>query len=244
MLLKRIGHMLTLAALLVSFPARAETTLKFSGYEWTVKSAPLMGPGPNSWDEKNVWVDGAGRLHLKISQRAGKWQCAEIVSQERFGFGRYQWQIVGRPDRFDPQVVLGLFNYTRPEIGPDGTNEIDVEFARWGDAKKPAGSFSVWPAIKDVKGKSHPFDFKLDGDHTTQRFDWSATGVKFQMLGGHRDDDKNEIATWSYAPDEPQKYVPQTPLPVHLNLWLFRGKPPGDGQEVEVVISKFSFVKR
>ena len=107
---------------------------------------------------------------------------------------------------------------------------------------KPIGSFSVWPAVKEVKGKSYPFDFKLDGDYTTQRFDWSAKGVKFQMLGGHRDDDKNEIATWSYAPDEPEKYVPQKPLPMHLNFWLFRGAAPQNGQGAEVIISKFSFV--
>ena len=222
-------------------PAHAEKSLKFSGYEWTVKNAPLMGPGPNSWDENSVWLDDAGRLHLKISERDGKWQCAELFSKERFGFGRYQWQTVGRLDQLDPQIVLGLFNYTRPEIGPDGTNEIDIEFAHWGDAKTPIGSFSVWPAVKEVKGKSHPFDFKLDGDYTTQRFDWSARGVKCQMLGGHRDDDKNEIASWSYVPDTPEKYVPQNPLPIHVNFWLFRGKAPQNGHGAEVVVSKFSF---
>ena len=62
------------------------------------------------------------------------------------------------------------------------------------------------------------------------------------MLGGHRDDDENIIATWKYAPDEPQKFVPQNPLPLHINFWLFRGKPPQNGEGAEVIISKFSFV--
>ena len=237
-------RLLLLALIIIALPVHAEKSITFSGYEWTVKNAPLMGPGPNAWDENNVWVDAAGRLHLKISQRDGKWQCAELYSKERFGFGRYQWQLVARPDLFDPQMVLGLFPYTRPDVGPDGTNEIDIEFARWGKAETPVGNFSVWPAVEAAKNKiqTHPFDFKLDGDYTTNRFDWSAKSVEFWMLGGHRDDNENIIATWKYAPEEPQKFVPQNPLPLHINFWLFRGKPPQNDQGAEVIISKFSFV--
>ena len=31
-------------------------TVQFAGYDWTVKSG-TGGPGPNVWDERNVWVD-------------------------------------------------------------------------------------------------------------------------------------------------------------------------------------------
>ena len=226
---------ITVCMVLVCFArqARAEKTITFSGWEWTVKNVALMGPGPNAWDENNVWVDDAGRLHLKISERDGKWQCAELYSRQRFGFGRYQWQIVGRTDNLDPQIVLGLFPYTRPDVGPDGTNEIDIEFTRWGKAATPIGNFSVWPAVSVPKSATptHAFDFKLDGDHTTNRFDWSATGVEFWLLGGHRDDDQNIIAHWKYAPDEPRKLVPQNPLPLHINFWLFRGAPPPEREK-------------
>ncbi len=223
-----------------------EKTLRFGGYEWTIKTAPQMGPGPNSWDENNVWLDEAGHLHLKISQRNGQWQCAELFTKERLGFGRYQWQIVGRPDRFDPQIVFGLFPYTVPEIGPDGTNEIDIEFARWGKAEIPNGNFSVWPALKESEGETlktqtHTFDFKLDGDYTTARFDWSPNYIEFWLLGGHRDDDKNTIAHWKYAPKAPEEYIPQHPLPLHINFWLFQGKAPQNAQNSEIIISKFTF---
>jgi len=240
-----------LAALMFALPVRAEDhaqpeakTITFSGYEWTVKHAASQGPGPNAWDRNNVWVDEAGRMHLTISHRDGQWRCAELFTKERFGFGRYQWQLVGRPDRFDPQVVLGLFPYTRPEVGPDGTNEIDIEFSRWGKADAPIGNFSVWPAAAELKNKhkTHSFDFKLEGDHTTHRFDWSAKAVRFWMLGGHRDDDRNTIHTWDFTPDTPEQLIPQHPLPLHINFWLFRGKPPQDGQEAEIIISKFTFV--
>lgn len=203
-----------------------------------------MGPGPNVWDENNVWLDDQGRMHMKITNRDGKWQCAEVNIKERLGFGRYQWQIVGRPDQLDPQVVLGLFNYTRPDVGPDGTNEIDIEFARWGRPATPIGNFTVWPAVKEAKNKTYPFEFKLDGDYTTHRFDWAPQSINFQLLGGHRDDDANEIAKWNYAPVEAEKCIPQQPLPLHLNFWLFRGKPPQDGKEAEIIIRNFSFTPR
>ena len=30
-------------------------------------------------------------------------------------------------------------------------------------------------------------------------------------------------------------------MPVHINLWLFKGLPPKDRQEVEVIIRDFKF---
>ena len=62
------------AALLQTSALAAEPAkLKFSGLEWTVKHGPKMGPGPNAWDRRNVWVDDEGRLHLKMAQCDGKW---------------------------------------------------------------------------------------------------------------------------------------------------------------------------
>ena len=36
--------------------------------------------------------------------------------------------------------------------------------------------------------------------------------------------------------------VPQTLMPVHLNLWLFRGQPPTNGQPVAIKLKKFSYL--
>jgi hypothetical protein len=109
-------------------------TITFSGYQWDVR-ADTGGPGPNIWDAGNVQVDDEGRLHLKITKNTGaagktEWHCAEINTQQRLGLGRYQFQVIGRIDKLDRNVVLGLFNHpTRGDVGrPDGTNEIDIEF--------------------------------------------------------------------------------------------------------------------
>jgi hypothetical protein len=214
--------------------------IEFGGYTWTVRSG-RGGPGPNAWDENNVWLDTSTNLHLKISLRDGKWSCAEVTMRKRLGFGRYQFQTTGRLDRLDDNVVLGLFNYPTGDVGPDGTHEIDIEFARWGDSKNPMGNYTVWPVVKSLKQVSKSFPFTLASDQTTHRFIWSRERVKFWSLEGCRDDDREDISTWVYSPSDAAQHISQQPMPVHINLWLFKGLAPKDGREVEVIIDEFRF---
>jgi hypothetical protein len=214
--------------------------IEFGGYTWAVRSG-RGGPGPNAWDENNAWLDTSTNLHLKISQRDGKWACAELTMRRRLGFGRYRFQATGWLDRLDDNVVLGLFNYPTRDVGLDGTHEIDIEFARWGHAKNPMGNYTVWPVVKSLKQVSKSFPFTLTGDQTTPWFIWSREGVKFRSLQSHRNDGRDEIDSWVYSPSEAPRYVSQQPMPVHINLWLFKGLAPKNGQEVEVIIHDFKF---
>jgi hypothetical protein len=209
--------------------------IQFGGYTWSVRSG-RGGPGPNVWEKTNVWLDASTNLHLKISQHDGKWSCAEITMQKRLGFGRYQFQTIGRLDRLDDNVVLGLFSYPTGDVGPDGTHEIDIEFARWGQSTNPIDNFSVCPVEKGLKQVTKSFPFSLTGDQTTHRFTWSRSQIHFQSLDGH-----TELAQWIYNPPEPARRISQQLMPVHINLWLFRGLPPKDGLEVEVIIRDFKF---
>jgi len=81
----------------------------------------------------------------------------------------------------------------------------------------------------------------LTGDQTTHWFVWNREGVKFQSLRDYHDDSGEEIASWIYRPDEPARRISQHPMPIHINLWLFQGKTPKNGQEVEVIIHQFKF---
>ena len=224
-------------ALVCSTPAK---DIEFCAYTWTVRSG-RGGPGPNAWGENNVWLDSSTNLHLKISQTDGKWSCAEISMRRRLGFGWYQFQTTGRLDRLDDNVVLGFFNYPTGDVGPDATHEIDIEFARWGDAKNPMGNYTVWPVEKSLKQVSRSFPFTLTGDQTTHRFIWSNSQVEFRSMHGHHDDDREGINAWVYSPEEAPRRISQQPMPMHINLWLFKGLAPKNGQEVEVIIHAFKF---
>ena len=231
---------LSLGLLLGAIAPTLGKTVQFCGYDWTVRSG-RGGPGPNQWDENNVWVDGSGNLHLGVTHWAGRWSCAEVTLQKRLGFGRYEFQVDGPIGRLDDNVVLGFFSYPTSDVGPDGTNEIDIEFARWGKASNPIGNYTVWPAEAGLKQQSKAFSFTLETDPTTHRFVWSSESVLFQSLRGGKSSASAEFGRWDFHPGDVARRIAQRSMPVHINLWLFQGHPPKDGREVELVVRRFSF---
>lgn len=241
----RLLFLLTLL-LSTTFAHAQQNTLQFSGYEWQVRpSENNGGPGPNHWDSNNAWVDKEGNLHLKLTQHDGKWYCAEVYTTKEFGFGTYQFWITGRVDKLDRNVVLGLFNYPESKLGGDGTHEMDIEFARWGKETANIGNYTVYPVKASLGQQTRDFPVTLqDNALTTQRFTWTSTSVFFQSLYGHRNDDTGLFHGWLYQPPESAKRISQGTMPVHINLWLFEGKPPSDGNPVEIVINAFKFTPR
>jgi len=225
---------------LVSTKVQASyTTLNFGGYTWIVKSGTGMGPGPNTWGAANAWVDAAGLLHLKVSydSAASKWVCAGITSVNSFGYGTYQWEVQGPVSTMDKNIVAGLFHYS----GPDGYNEMDVEFARWGDTTNPNVNYSVYPAA-GTNGKEQHIRTEwtqTGGTSSTHRYTWTKDSVVFKSMNGFYNDDTNLFFTSTFLP--PKTTIPTAGMPVKMNLWCFRGMAPSDGKEVEIVIRSFKF---
>lgn len=217
--------------------AAAAATLEFSGYSWTVR-AGQGGPGPNTWDPGNVWVDTEGHLHLRLRQRDGKWSCAEVTLTQRLGFGRYEFEVEGPIDRLDDHVVLGLFHYPTRDVGGDATHEIDIEFARWGRSSNPIGNYTVWPVDPALKPTSKTFAFSLTGVRSTHRYDWTPTQVAYRSWQG-AEAEGAVLAEWTFAPPDAVARVARKAMPVHFNLWLFQGRAPKDGREVEIVVRRF-----
>lgn len=73
-------------------PVAENTTrrvINFAGRYWWVKNGTNLGPGPNNFSdsEESVWVDDAGKLHLKIRQieasgtapRSGPWSLPDTA---------------------------------------------------------------------------------------------------------------------------------------------------------------------
>jgi len=219
--------------------ARVSTTVQFSGYTWTIRNTGTAteGPGPNVFNGSNAWVDANGWLHLKITKNTttGKWNCAEIYSTQSFGYGTYQWQVEGAIGSFDKNIVLGLFNYS----GRDGYDEMDIEFARWGNNAWPNLNYTVWPAVSGYSNWSYTKNISLSGTYTTHRFKRSASSVVFKSLGGFYNDDTNLFASATCR--SPANSISTSGMPIHMNLWLFDGHAPSDGKEVEVIIHNFTF---
>ncbi|MCW4028951.1 MAG: hypothetical protein NWE92_04815 [Candidatus Bathyarchaeota archaeon] len=219
--------------------ATSATYIKWSGYTWLVRNSneKATNPGPNYWSNstQNVWLDSNGYLHLKITQRNGKWYCAEVTCTQPLGYGTYAFYTIGRIDQLDQNVVLGLFAYK------DDTHEIDIEFAKWGDASYPNSWFSVQPPpfIAGVNQKT--FNLKLYGSYTTHYFTYKPQSVYFETFAGHypvgTEPASNVIAKLTC-----NKSVDLGDAKANINFWLYRGNAPSNGQPVEVVIKSFQFI--
>ncbi|NKB70352.1 MAG: hypothetical protein GKR89_25050 [Candidatus Latescibacteria bacterium] len=221
-------------------------TITFSGLEWKVKHQPdqMRGPGRNYWSDEQVWVDDEGRLHLRLAQSGERWYCAEVESVERFGYGQFTWRTVGYLDLLAPQVVAGLFVNPPPEVGPAGTNGIDIEIAYLPHLQSQGPScnlvYGVYPsALETGQRKEQAFRFDLTGTYTTHQFRWTRQRVDFKSWHGHEPDHLLVFGEFNHAPVDWEACMPSQSMPVHINLWLLAGKEPEDGKAAEIIIRDF-----
>lgn len=208
--------------------------IQFMGVDWYVRPDGVGDPGGNNWKEENAFVDSDGYLHLKLTYESGEWYSSEVFTKDRFYFGTFQFQVNAPLASMDKNVVLGLFQYPTPDIGANGTNEIDIEIAQWGNPATDRLDYTIWPvnAALGPSGTSFPLD--LTGTWTTHRYKWSSSQIHFQSTHGHFDDNRYPIADYIFAPPDPLQRIAQHAMPVHMNLWAFG--PPATHDAVEVVI--------
>ena len=95
--------------------------------------------------------------------------------------------------------------------------------------------------IKRSRNGSDTFNFTLKQEDTTQLFTWTQHSLAFESKTGSGGKRSESIHKWLYEPEEFMTRIPQNPEPVLMNLWLFRGKPPTDGKEIEIVVKRFKF---
>lgn len=205
----------------------------WSGGSWQVKTSnAAVGPGPNIFSKANVSVDASGFLHLRIAKDAqNRWTTAEVIGPASYGYGTYTFTVATRLDNLDPNVVLGLFTWSdRPQYAH---REIDFEAARWGSTTDPTtGQFVVQPYDRP----NHLHRFTLSSAvRTVQQFTWRAGEVSFVS---RRLDTGDTVATYVYRGTDVPKPGDER---VRLNLWLFGGAAPMNGQPVEIVVESFAY---
>lgn len=211
--------------------------ISFAGYDWVVEDSNdnTVGPGPNyfSNSKDNVWVDDQGRMHLKITQRDGKWYCSKVSLWNTYGYHKYVFFLDSRVDQLDKNVVAGLFAYETD------VQEIDIEVSKWGDANNDNCQFAVQPSSS--AGNKVRFNLPLKDDYSTHFFDWQKDSIKFGSYLGESLTPPQEdvVKTWTYTGED----IPTSQdLRLKINLWLFRGKYPSDNQNNELIVSNFKIL--
>ncbi|HMS63973.1 MAG TPA: hypothetical protein PKD83_01825 [Ignavibacteria bacterium] len=210
--------------------------LNWSGFTWCVigSNETRCNPGPNyfSSDTDNVRVDSAGDLHIRITNRNGKFYCPELFTVETVGYGLYTFYTSSRIDDLDKNIVLGLFTWNDLNCETNANSELDIEFTRWGDATDPnllnysvqptnsgqeTDRFRVWPMVLNGNNSIHLIAY------------W-----KFNA---------NNIPKSSEVCNSDPVLIPDPEKNTHLNinLWLNRGNYPSNNQEAEVIIHNIDF---
>lgn len=226
---------LAIALLCAAAPRAGARTLEWAGKNWVVKNGSDLGPGPNDWSDSTntVWVDENGFLHLKIAYISNAWHCAEVVSEQSFGYGEYRFKVATDLDQLDTNTVGGLFTYL------DDNNELDVEFVRaWTGTNNV--SYATQPARP---GNTYHFYAEFtEGNYSTHRFIWETNSIFYQSYFGHAEPPPASgfvIAEWTYASNSIPVAGGER---VHLNMWLFQGRAPADTNHLELILHDFTHV--
>ncbi len=233
----------------------------WSGFTWCVigSNGGRCGPGPNYFSSStdNVMVDSAGDLHLHITNRSGKYYCAELFTTQVIGYGSYSFSLSSRVDNLDANIVLGLFTWNDNDCVTNANSEIDIEIAKWGDPLDPTPlEYSVQPTnggLETERFKISPI--ALTSNYSIHFFNWTPTLVSFSSYQGQINPPppENLITSWMFDTNHPPKSkdecssnpiiipAPETSTNLTMNLWLTGGNFPLNNQEAEVIVHMVSY---
>jgi hypothetical protein len=202
--------------------------LRFSGYDWDVRSQPSdRGGRPNSYDLSNAWTDAEGFLHLHAVQQGDNWIGAEVSLTHSLGQGLYLFT-VRDVSHLDPAAAMTLCTWD--DLGTDQHHrEVDIEVSRWGD-----------PASKNAQYVVQPFDepanvvrFEAPAGPLTYSFHWEPGRVSFKTVR-----DSRLVAAHEFTSGVPS---PGGEL-VKINLYVFPKSQIPARRPSEVIVEKFEYL--
>jgi hypothetical protein len=220
---------------------KCATQVRFSGIDWSVSNAAERFPGSArgfAWNECNVKLDtlAGGRevLTLRLRKEPSGWRGAQIASEGTYQYGTFTVTTASslRPMLAgSPSAVLGFFAY----LGPAYTNEIDMEFTRWGNPIIPPMHYTVWPDVRAgvIPRPQSTFSSGADSEFVRparHRFTWTDQSVTFESSAG----DKSAPIG---RPFTVNTKVPAKPMHIMLNLWVERQANMGAATAYEVKIT-------
>lgn len=227
------GFVVTVKTVLGTAPSfTSPTTLKFSGYDWEIRSmASERGGTRHDYDPANAWTDEKGLLHLRIAQRSDRWACAEVKLTRSLGYGSYSF-VIRDSAALEPAVVASMFTWD--EGGEDPNHrEISIELTRWGDPASQNAQYVVQPYYVPANVSR----FTTPPAVVTHSFRWDPGKVTFRSVRGNADVNTAPV----FAEHVFNSGVPSPGNEaIHLNLYIFGNSTLRS--EAEVVIEKFEYL--
>jgi hypothetical protein len=214
--------------------APIEKTIRFSGYDWKVRTRQSDRGGQiHLYRAANVWTDPSGFLHLKISRESDEWTCAEVNLTRSFGYGTYLF-VVHDISHLEPAAALSMFTWS--DLGVEQNHrEMDIELSRWGSPSSKNAQYVVQPYYVPANVAR----FTAPAGTVAYSFRWEPDSISFESTrGASRTARQATISTHVYTSEIPSPGDESA----HLHLCSYSyGQIPLQ-HEAEVVIEKFQYL--
>ena len=208
-------------------------TLRWGGYEWTIRGTPSDRGGQNLYDPSNAWTDDRGALHLRLAGSPGNWTCAQIILSRTLGYGTYSF-VVGDVSALDPAAVLAF--YTLDGVSSardDNPREWNLAISRWGDPTRRNAQYVIQPSY----AHRNTYLFDVPPGALTHTVRWEPGRLTFRTLRG---------STAGSPLVAEHVFTEAVPVPgegrFRINLYDFQRGPKQVATGGEFVIVKFEFL--
>jgi hypothetical protein len=209
-------------------------TIHFSGYDWTVRSAPSnRGGETNLYNTANAWTDDKGYLHLRMGERDGHWTCAEVNLTRSLGYGTYKF-VVQDSAHLSSLGVLGLFTLDE-RLTDFNRPELDIELSQWGKTGDKNAQYVVQPYF--IPQNIARFD--VPPGVFTHILRWEPGSAEFKTVkGSAAAPGAKGISEHLFTSGIPAAAVET----IHMGLYDFYHSKSTSQRPAEVVIEKFEYL--
>lgn len=214
------------------FAAPTPKTIAFSGHDWLVRQTQNDRHGMSDYDGRNVWVDSDGHLHLLLTERDGRWTCAEVRLTRSLGYGTYSFD-VRDTSQLDPSAAFSMYTLD-PLASDQNFREVTIDVSRWGEPGNMNGQFVVQPETVPA----NVFRFAIPTGLVTHAFRWEPGRVSFTTVRRSASPRGDTIAERLFTARVPTAGAETA----HLTLLYDRNAGRAPAKAVEVVVEKFAFL--
>jgi hypothetical protein len=209
-------------------------SLKFSGYDWAVRTIPSNKGGDNNlYDPENAWTDAGGALHMQIKKKSGKWSCAEIYLNRSLGYGTYL-VTVRDTSHLEPAAIFSMFTYD-DSAGDQHFREMDIEAGGRADA---ANANNARYVIQPLLLPGNLFAFAAPSGTLTYVLRWESGHAVFKAYRGRSAGvDSQLVSEHEFTSGIP---APGKAIPRLIFYAVASNKNPMQ-QPSEVVVERFEY---
>ena len=155
-------------------------SLKFSGYDWSVRTTSSDKGGTNNlYDPENASTDVAGALHMQIKKKSDNWSCAEIFLSRSLGYGTYSVS-VRDTSQLETAAVFSMFTFD--EWASEARfREMDVEVGGRSDVASNSNARYV---VQPFYIPGNLFPFAAPSGTLTYVLHWESGHATFKTFRG------------------------------------------------------------